>query len=80
MIKTPLCLHPGLVPGKEKKLVRRKKIFSTNQACVLIHSILVYLHANFCFGKWEASYEELALGKLTGVGTWEEDALSLQLF
>lgn len=79
MIKTLLCLYPGLVPGKEKKFLR-KKIFNANQACTLIHSILIYLHVNFCLGKWAASYEVLALGKLRRAGTQEGYVLSLQLF
>lgn len=64
----------------KRKEILEKKIFNANQACTLIHSILVYLHVNFCLGKWAASYEVLALGKLRRAGTHEGYALSLQLF
>lgn len=64
----------------KRKEIIEKKIFNANQPCTVIHSILVYLHVNFCFGKWAASYEILALGKLRRVGTQACCALSLQLF
>lgn len=65
---------------KRKISERKKKRWNTNQASSWIHSILVYLHVNFCCGKWGMSYEVLDLGKLRRVSTQGCYALSLQLF